>query len=236
MDSEQLLDWANLPGGATEVSLWPTLHDGSLIRLSSDLLARNMVLQFDVDYVREFNKLPEGTLFEFLLSNVTSARALRFAIWPGECVVHARMSREEQTRAVEEYQSKGREETEDWQTFESSLGVNDVPEVSNAVVAAGQGRIALKIGLLMDDDSYREIFMRAVKASVSNKVFIPSSLVFVTITGNRDPGSNQGNTFRIWSSSRQELEWETFAMASARPLLGLSRATCAAQSVCSTRN
>jgi hypothetical protein len=138
-----------------------------------------MLLRFDVDYVRDFNGLPEGTLFELLFSNVISARALRFQQWPGGCEIHAGMPREEQTRLVEEYQAKWREESQDWQILESSIN-EESPEVSNATLATGEDRVALRIGLLMDDGSYRDAFVRAEKLDVrttGGKLLSPKEFV-----------------------------------------------------------
>jgi hypothetical protein len=63
MDSDErsIVDWVNLPEGLAELSFWSTLHDGDLTAIESDLLARNLTLRFDVEYVRNFHKLSDET-------------------------------------------------------------------------------------------------------------------------------------------------------------------------------
>lgn len=157
-------DWTNLPVGTSTESLWDCLHDGSLLDAHSDALERTLKLTFDVEYVREFNKLPDGVTFEFCLTGVQSLRSMRYRVWPGAAPdIHAGMPREEQSRLVAEYQSKWREESEDWQTFEKAVRreSSDSPEVSDANLAMGTSGIALNIGLIMPDGDYRDIFIRA---------------------------------------------------------------------------
>jgi hypothetical protein len=156
-DEQLAADWTHLPNGTETVSLWECLHDGSLVHIASDLTERSVLLRFDVDYVREFNKLPKGMTFDFLLSGVQSVRSLRFS----RCEVHAGMSKEEQCLRIAEYQAKWREESEDWNTFETATNAADSPEVSDATLVKGGRETTLRLGLLMADESYRDVFLRA---------------------------------------------------------------------------
>jgi hypothetical protein len=124
-------------------------------------MERTAALRFEVDYVRDFNHLPDGVTFNFLLVGVQSVRSLRYTVWPGTVEIHAGMPREEQSRRVAEYQAKWREESEDWSKFESAVNTNDSPEVSDATLVSGSDAIALHLGLLIADGSYREVFIRA---------------------------------------------------------------------------
>jgi ASPIC and UnbV len=46
MDSDQqpIVDWVNFAGGIPTLSLWDTLHDGNLLAIESDLLARTVTM------------------------------------------------------------------------------------------------------------------------------------------------------------------------------------------------
>ena len=53
-----------------EESLWVSLHDGILESLTSDRLARSVVLVIDVPYIWEFHAKPDTTRFHVLLEGV----------------------------------------------------------------------------------------------------------------------------------------------------------------------
>lgn len=118
----RIVDWVNLPEGATELSLWSTLHDGDLIAIESDLLARTLTLRFDVGYVRDFHNLSEETRFVVTVSGVQSVRSLGSVPWPGDCSIPVGTPREQQEAIVAEYQSKWREESLSWADFERLIG------------------------------------------------------------------------------------------------------------------
>jgi hypothetical protein len=170
-DTEQKQpDWTNLPEGMATESLWNCLHDGSLLDVNSDALERTLKLTFDVDYVRDFNKLPDAVTFDLFFSGVQSVRSLQYRVWPGAAPdIQVGTPPEEQSRLVAQYQSKWREESEDWQTFENivKLNTNDSPEVADANLAMGTSGIALRLGLLMPDESYRDVFVRAESLEIS---------------------------------------------------------------------
>jgi hypothetical protein len=47
----------------TTVSLWDSLHDAELIAIGSDLLARTVILSFQIHYLNTFHKLRDECLF-----------------------------------------------------------------------------------------------------------------------------------------------------------------------------
>lgn len=161
MDSaEQLVvDWVNLPRGVTELSLWSTLHDGDLIAIESDLLARTLTLRFDVGYIKEFHMLPEDTRFVVIIGGVQSVRSFSGVPWPGGCSIPTGTPYEQQQSIVAEYQSKWREESLSWVDFERL--VNDGLEVSSAVLGLSSDAVALRLGLLVAGEPYYvEAFVR----------------------------------------------------------------------------
>jgi hypothetical protein len=97
-----IVDWVNLPDGATELSLWCTLHDGDLTAIESDLLARTLTLRFDVGYVKDFHNLSEETQFVVIVSGVQSVRSFNSVPWPGGCSIPAETPYEQQQAIVAE--------------------------------------------------------------------------------------------------------------------------------------
>lgn len=155
---EQIVDWVNLPEGATEFSLWSTLHDGDLTAIESDPMARTLLLRFDVGYVRDFHNLSADTRFVIVVGGVQSVRAFSSTPWPGGCSIPAGTPAEQQLTLVAEYQSKWREESLSWADFErlTEHGL----ELSSAVLTQGSESVALCLGLLVGGDSYAKAFIR----------------------------------------------------------------------------
>jgi hypothetical protein len=159
VDSEaKRTDWVNLPDGARTVSLWNALHDGELHAVHSDRRARTVTLEFDVDYVRTFNHLPEGTKFLLVLHGVQSVRATSSEPWPGDFAVPKGAPREEESRLITEYQAKWREESQSWSEFERSIAG---AETLDATLVEGDNVVALKITLSTAHDRYYEMYTRA---------------------------------------------------------------------------
>ncbi|MGO9097370.1 MAG: hypothetical protein ACLQGV_19385 [Bryobacteraceae bacterium] len=159
MDSDQqaINDWVNLPEGAATLSLWHTLHDGNLMAIKSDLLARTVTLRFDADYVRDFHHLPEQTRFVIKVIGVRSVRSLVNVPWPGEFCVPRGVAREEESRLIAEYHSKWRQESGRWSDFERTA--DGLLLVSDATLARGSDALALHIGVLVENKSYVDAYI-----------------------------------------------------------------------------
>ena len=164
-DERPIVDWVNLPEGAAELSLWSSLHDGDLNAVESDLLARTLTLRFDVGYVRDFHSLPEETMFVVTVSGVQSVRSFNSAPWPGGCSIPPETPYEQQQAIVAEYQSKWREESMSWADFERLT--NNGLEVSSAALCRGLNGVALRLGLLVEGDSYVEAYIRGEEITFS---------------------------------------------------------------------
>lgn len=158
VSKERVVDWVNLPEGATEFSLWSTLHDGDLTAIESDLMARTLLLRFDVGYVRDFHNFSEDTPFVILVIGVQSVRSFSGVPWPGDCAIPAGTPYEQQQALVAEYQSKWREESLSWADFERLIG--NGMEVSSATLVQGSNGVALRLGLMIGGDSFAEAFVR----------------------------------------------------------------------------
>lgn len=160
-DKNAQVDWVNLPQNAKDISLWHALHDGTLMSVQSDLLNRTVTLQFDVDYVRDFNHLPKGTLFTVVLSGVQSVRTVQSEPWPGEFLLPPGVSRAEESGLIAEYHSKWREESQSWKEFEQSSGED--MEVSDASMIFGDANsVALRLAVMISTrNSFSEAFIRA---------------------------------------------------------------------------
>ena len=173
---EPWTDWNHLPGGQETRILWDCLHDAELRSSVSDLLNRAVERRFNVAHLVEDN--PELEII-FRFEAVTSARIVTFAIWPGEYVRPPGITREEETRLVEEYQSKWREESLGWTEFESLLSTHTV-DIHDADLAEGPSNRAIKLrGSLAGDrydHRYCEIFLRFEAFTIRTSENHPVSL------------------------------------------------------------
>ncbi|MGB0082921.1 MAG: hypothetical protein WBP90_15455 [Terracidiphilus sp.] len=172
-----IVDWVNLPEGVVELSLWDTLHDGDLIAIESDLLARTLTLRFDVGYVRNFHKLGDETRFVLVISGVQSVRALTSVPWPGDCQIPDGTPYEQQQALIAEYQSKWREESLSWTEFERLIDKG--LEVSSATLGQGPSGVALQLGLLVGGDAYVETYIRgeSIAFSILERQLTPEEFV-----------------------------------------------------------
>jgi len=114
----KIVDWVNLPDGATSLALWAALHHVQIVSIRSSLLERTITLHLESDHLLEFHKLPLDMQFLLKLEGVQSARVLHFAVWPGKFLVPAGVSSEEEARLITEYQAKWREESLSWGELE----------------------------------------------------------------------------------------------------------------------
>jgi len=168
-DGRIIADWANLPDTATVEILDASLHDAHVVSIESNLLDRAVSLTCDIWHLREFYHFSEGFQFIFHLIGVQSARVLRYAIWPGECVVPPGTSRDEESRIVLEYQAKWREESYSWTDFENTVTPDNeqVLDISDAALATLEDSVALRLRGHLNFATYHEVFLRAEKILIS---------------------------------------------------------------------
>jgi hypothetical protein len=176
-DQQQIVDWVNLPDGVPTLSLWDPLHDGDLLSIESDLLARTVTLRFDVGYVRDFHHLSEQTRFVVVVNGVRSVRSLRGVPWPGGCSIPQGMPNAEQETLIAEYHSRWREESQSWSDFEAL--VSDGLEVSDATLGHSSDVVALQLGLLVANEAYVEAFIRGegIAIYIGEKQVTPEEFV-----------------------------------------------------------
>lgn len=169
-------DWVHLPPDVEVRSLWDSLHDGELVACESDLLNRTIKLTIAVAHLVPSN--PDIN-FEFLLSEVTSARALISVRWPGEYVRPSGISREDEEVLLQEHWSKWREQSLGWADFESALPANTL-DIGDASLATGPTTRSLQIGGMLDgdyfDDLYCELFIAFRDLLIKNSDNIEYSL------------------------------------------------------------
>jgi hypothetical protein len=169
-EHSRILDWINVPPGATEVSLWAGLHDVQIVTIQSNLLERTVTFHLESDHLLEFHNLPLDMQFLLRLDGVQSARVVHFATWPGEFSVPAGASREEESRLIAEYQSKWREESLSWTELENALTkeCQQVLDIADATLAkASDNAVALRISGLLNYTEYRELFLRAERLTLT---------------------------------------------------------------------
>lgn len=160
----------NLPAGASDVSLWDGLHDAQIVSIQSNLLERTVILTCEIEHLREFYELPLDLRFVLRFEGVQSARALRYAIWPGEFSIPAGVSREEESRLITEYQAKWRQESLGWDELEKAVTTEcaQVIDISNAMLATAEDHsIAVRICGHLNYVAYHELYLRAERLVVS---------------------------------------------------------------------
>jgi hypothetical protein len=172
-------DWVHLAPGVHETSLWSCLHDGNLCSIESDRLARTLVLLCDVQHLRK--RLGDEPTLRFLVrfDGVTSARAVAMVPWPGTVpVIAAGMAVDEQRRLVDQYQSKWREESRDWNRLESSLApASAVLGIEDATIARAEGEIGFRVGgHHSGDERWYEICVSAARVEASRSDGHPFTL------------------------------------------------------------
>jgi hypothetical protein len=163
-------DWLNLRPGSRPLSLWDSLHDAEVISIRSSLLQRTMELILETRHLRDFFQLGEGFRFLFHLEGVQSARAIHWAMWPGEFSVPPGVSRSEETKLISEYQAKWREESASWSEFDVTiaLGSKQIFCIHDAaILALDEGIVALKLCGQLNHSKYHEIFLRADTLRIS---------------------------------------------------------------------
>ncbi len=167
-DEHRIVDWAYLPDEVEKVSLWEVLHDGWIVNLRSERLTRTLTLELDVDHVRDFNHLPEGTLFKLVLSGVGFAAAVRWESWTGDSTLPDGMTTEENSAFYKDLGRKGRDVSISWSDLESSP--ESTFEVLQAEIAFGKlDAVALSLYLQNWDQDLVciEVFVKAESIACS---------------------------------------------------------------------
>lgn len=176
-NSEQELDWVNLPRDCEVESLWECLHDGVLVSCRSDPVNRVVTLEFKVSHLTE--EPNAESRFFLLIHNVRSARANVYFRWPGEVVLPEGASREEQSRLIKEYQAKWREESIGWLVLEGALSTDPL-QIYVAELARRDDKVALNIGGQLDgarfDNISCSVFVRGDLITASRSDGEPFSL------------------------------------------------------------
>lgn len=173
---ETKVDWVHLPADRISESLWECLHDGELLSCQSNLIERNVTLEFTDHYLVEPN---DDVRFIFKVDQVTSVRAEIWFRWPGGVSIPEGATREEECRLVDEYWGKWREESINWQVFESALSVDPL-QIYEAELARAEDKLTLKLGGFLDgepfDHHYCSVFVRGGSLAVSRSDGRPFSL------------------------------------------------------------
>jgi hypothetical protein len=166
----RMVDWVNLPPGISSASLWEGLHEAQIISIQSDLLERTVTLHMEIENLRVFHQWPLDMQFVFRLEGVSSARVMKYSIWPGPFAVPPGVSKEEQDRLVAEYQAKWREESLSWDDLEKAVTAEhkQVIDITDATLATEKdGVVALRIIGLLNYTAHHEIFLRAKELTIS---------------------------------------------------------------------
>jgi hypothetical protein len=165
-ENDTLIDWVHLPDNTKEEPLGECLHDADLKSVQSDLLNRTLLLNFHIPYINEFHKFPDKMVFKFIFESVSSVRIVHFSMWPGNFSLPPDISREEESKLIEEYQSKWREESMDWNKFEKELVTSQNKLwIKDANFALNDKQLSFKSYGHIDDKLY-EFYIRAERFKI----------------------------------------------------------------------
>ena len=172
------VDWIHLPANTIAVSLWDSLHDGKLIAVRSDLLARTLILEFQIWHLNDYHGFSADCRFSFEFVNVSSVRATRWSPWPGDFEIPKGMPPIEQSRLVDEYQTKWREESYSWSSVEDRFMGGNVGEldISNASIAVGRDAAALRLETESNDQGFQLLTIAAESLRIGRMPDIQLSL------------------------------------------------------------
>jgi hypothetical protein len=168
-EQSRIMDWVHLPAGVSDVSLWEGLHDAQIIAIQSNLLARTLTLNLEIEHLRIFYELPLDMQFLFRFEGVQSARVLKYSVWPGSFSVPKGVSKEEEAQLVAQFQAKWREESVSWEGLQKSVTTEhkQVIDISDATLAVAEnGSVALRIVGLFNYTTYHELFLRAERLTI----------------------------------------------------------------------
>jgi hypothetical protein len=111
-------------GDSKDESLWDSLHDSSLVSVSSDPMARTVTLVLKIEHLRKFGHLSEGVTWRLVLHSASKLLARRWEVWPGPSGELKNLTRAEETAVVAEYQSKARTVSLSWTDFEKDVALD----------------------------------------------------------------------------------------------------------------
>ena len=120
-----------------EISLWDCLHDGDLQAVSSDLGTQTVTLTVQVSCRGAMTDIPENFHFLITIRGVQVALVCRF-VKPFDFERPLGVTREEESRLIDEYHKKWRSESMAWKEFESALPENSM-DISDASLFTKQG-------------------------------------------------------------------------------------------------
>jgi hypothetical protein len=153
-------DWLDRPPGGASRSLWDCLHDAVLHSITSDRMARALVLDFAGDHLLGLAGLPEGARFRFRLEGVGAVRAHTLARWPGPA------PQPPSWEGNAEWYDKGRQESHSWSEFEALCNTKGL-DVGNAAISTAEGAVALLLsGNARANDEYFVFSMHAERLAV----------------------------------------------------------------------
>ena len=143
-------------------SLWQCLHDGNVISLESDFLARTLTIAVNSPYHWEFHKLPAETSFRIVGENVRIAEVFAFEPRLGaEEPPRETQWEEAQSKRLSDYE-KGRLISTDWNAFVADVETDEDYEIMNAELTNGRSPEVLELGIMSYPNSnYRTVRIHA---------------------------------------------------------------------------
>lgn len=154
METPSKVGWIYLPQDVSPQSLWACLHDGELLTVQSDLLARSLKLEIDLPHLRPGeNTGPEARYF-LEISGVTVLSVEVSLSWPGTRPETKHLSVKEQIRIQSEFSALGRTESMRWSDYAENFREDAFFQIMNADLAERKDSCALRLEGYFDGETY----------------------------------------------------------------------------------
>ena len=129
------------------IYLWDCLHDGTLEKLRSDLMARTLTIVVDSPYHWECHRLPPDTRFQIVGENVRIAETFDFEPWLGATEPPRDLPWKDAQEQRRQDSEKGRLISSDWNAFVAALETEEDHEILLAELTNSQPLAVLEVGV-----------------------------------------------------------------------------------------
>lgn len=162
--------------GEALLSLWPSLHDARLERITSSRIEGTIRLTVDIPHLREFHQMQAESRFEVHCLGAEWARAGEAVPWPGNPPPSPAGS---ELRAAHDWDAEWQGATVSWEQFEQALAAEPWGPawVFEAMLERlGESGLALRLGFQMNEDFWPGLYVRCSRLEIRGQDGRPWSL------------------------------------------------------------
>jgi hypothetical protein len=144
------------------LSLWECLHDGTIVSLETDSMARSFTVIVESDFHREFHELPADSRLRIVGQNVRIAELFDLEPWVGATEPATDKPWKEAHEVRLQNFAKGLLISTDWKAFTDGIAADEDFLVMSAVLRMDQPLDILELGVMCYPSSnYRTVMIHA---------------------------------------------------------------------------